>query len=140
MKKNSINAVYKDLGVIQLDSGEKLHCENLDLPFGTTVKVSIDYVETDFKSGSNGIVWATYNKDQAETIQGALQVHKIDSQILEKKLEGSLLFLIKISDKEKTGKAIDFIWKGEDGLKLKPDWYYSADKPNESYERWTKNI
>ena len=140
MKKDSINAVYKDLGVIQLDSGEKLNCEKLDLPFGTGVRLRIEYNEIDFKSGSNGIVWATYNKDQAETIQGALEAHKIDLQILEKKLEGSLLFLIKISDREKTGEAIDFIWKGEDGLKLKPDWYYPIDKPNESFERWTKNI
>lgn len=140
MKKNSINAVYKDLGVIQLDSGEKLHSEKLDIPFGTGVRLSIEYNEIDFISGSDGIVWATYNKDQVETIQGALQAHKIDSLILEKKLEGSLLLLIKIANQEKTESAVDFIWRGEDGLKLKPDWYYPAGKPNESFERWTKNI
>jgi hypothetical protein len=53
-------------------------CEQLDLPFGRGVRLSIEYNEIDFKSGSNGIVWATYNKDQAETILGALQAHKID--------------------------------------------------------------
>jgi hypothetical protein len=132
--KKDINGVYKDIGIIELETGK------LEIPFGTGVRLSIEYNEIDFKSGSDGIVWATYYKDQAETIQGALQAHKIDSQILEKKLEGSLLFLIKISDKEKTRSAIDFIWRGEDGLKLKPDWVYPTDKPNESFERWTKNI
>lgn len=56
MKKCVLNAIYKDLGLIQLDSGEKLHCEKLDLPFSTGVRLSIANNEIDFKSGSNGIV------------------------------------------------------------------------------------
>jgi hypothetical protein len=134
MGKKDINGVYKDIGIIELETGK------LEIPFGTALRVNVEYDEIDFKSGSSGIVWATHSKDQAETIQGALQAHKINSDIIEKKLESSLLLLIKITDKEKTEPAIDFIWRGEDGLKLKFDWYYPAGKPNDSFERWTKNI
>jgi hypothetical protein len=140
MKKNIQKGVYKNLGLIKLESGDSLICENLEIPFGTDVNIYIEYEETDFKSGLNGIVWATYNVDQAETIKGALQAHKINSEIIEKRLESSLLFLIKLSNENKINEAIDFIWRREDGLNLKPDWYFPADNPNESFEKWTKNI
>jgi hypothetical protein len=134
MGKNDFKGVYKDIGTIELETGK------LEIPFGTALRVNVEYDEIDFKCGLGGIVWATYSKDQAETIQGALQAHKINSDIIEKKLESSLLLLIKILNKEKIETAIDFIWRGEDGLKLKPDWHYPTGKPNESFERWTKNI
>jgi hypothetical protein len=140
MKKNIQKGVYKNLGLIKLESGDSLICENLEIPFGTDVNIYIEYEDTDFKSGLNGIVWATYNVDQAETIKGALQAHKINSEIIERKLEGSLLFLIKLLDIIKINEAIDFIWRSEDGLNLKPDWFYPVGKPNDSFDKWTKNI
>jgi hypothetical protein len=33
-------------------------------------------------------------------------------------------------------KAIDFIWREEAGLRLKLDWQYSANKENESFNKW----
>ena len=133
-------AVYKDHGKIKLKTGTIVNWNKLDIPFGSSVEIIVRYEEVDYLSGLNGIVWATYNADQAETIKGALQAHKINSEIIEKKLEDSLLFLIKLFDNNKINEAIDFIWRGEDGLNLKPDWYYPADNPNESFEKWTKNI
>jgi hypothetical protein len=140
MKKDVQKGVYKNLGLIELGSGDSLICENLEIPFGTSVNIYIEYEDTDFINGSGGIVWATYNADQAETLKGALQAHKINSEIVEKRLEGSLLFLIKLSDRNKTDEAINFIWRSEEGLNLKPDWYYPAGNPNDSFEKWTKNI
>lgn len=140
MKKNVQKGVYKNPGLILLGSGVSLNCDNLGIPFGTGVKLYVEYEELDLKSGSGGIVWATYKLDQAETIKGALQAHKINSEISEKKLEGSLLFLIKLSDQNKINEAIDFIWRSEDGLSLKPDWHYPAGKPNDSFEKWTKSF
>ena len=133
-------AVYIDHGKIKLKTGTIVNWNKLDIPFGSGVEIIVKYEEVDYLSGLNGIVWATYNADQAETIKGALQAHKINSEIIEKKLEGSLLILIKLSDRNKTDEAIDFIWRREDGLNLKPDWYFPADNPNESFEKWTKNI
>ena len=133
-------AVYIDHGKIKLKTGTIVNWNKLDIPFGSSVEIHVKYEEVDYLSGLNGIVWATYNADQAETIKGALQAYKINSEIIEKKLEGLQLLLIKISDKDKTEPAIDFIWRGEDGLKLEPDWHYPADNPNESFEKWTKNI
>jgi hypothetical protein len=140
MKKDVQKGVYNNLGLIKLGSGDSLICENLEIPFGTSVNIYIEYEDTDFINGSGGIVWATYNADQAETLKGALQAHKINSEIVEKRLEGSLLFLIKLSDRNKTDEAINFIWRSEEGLNLKPDWYYPAGNPNDSFEKWTKNI
>ena len=133
-------AVYIDHGKIKLKTGTIVNWNKLDIPFGSGVEIIVKYEEVDYLSGLNGIVWATYNADQAETIKGALQAHKINSEIIEKKLEGSLLILIKLSDRNKTDEAIDFIWRREDGLNLKPDWYFPADNPHESFEKWTKNI
>jgi hypothetical protein len=140
MKKNVQKGVYKDLGLIQLVSGDSLNCENLEIPFGTSINIYIEYEEGNYKNGSGGIVWATFKIDQAETIKGALQAHRINSEIIEKKLEGLLLFLIKLSDNNKINEAIDFIWRGEDGLNLKPDWHYPAGNPNDSFNKWTKNL
>ncbi len=77
MKKDVQKGVYKNLGLIELGSGDSLICENLEIPFGTSVNIYIEYEDTDFINGSGGIVWATYNADQAETLKGALQAHKI---------------------------------------------------------------
>jgi len=36
-------------------------------------------------------------------------------------------------------KAIDFIWREEAGLRLNLDWQYSANKENESFNKWLSN-
>ncbi|MFZ0453569.1 MAG: hypothetical protein WAM24_07435 [Ignavibacteriaceae bacterium] len=135
MVKKNFYGFYKDIGVIELENDEKL-----EIPFGTSLKINIEFDEIDFNNGSSGFVWATHDKDQAETILSALQAQGINSEISQEKLEGTNLYYLKIPDVSRIESAIDFIWRSSEGLKLKPDWHYHAGKPNESFEKWTKNF
>ena len=46
------------------------------------------------------------------------------------------MFLIKIASESDISDSIDFIWRNSTGLRLKPDWIYTKDDPNKSFEQW----
>ena len=97
------------------------------------------YNNVDFLNGSDGIVWATYSQLQVETIKNALLAQYIFSEIKVSNLEDKTFYLIFIENPTEIEKAIDFIWREESGLRLKLDWHYSANKENESFNKWLSN-
>ena len=142
-KKIELSGIYKDMEIIQMDNGKMLRWSNLLddndaplIPFGTKIEISLTYNDTDFLNGSNGIVWATYSQLQVETIKNALLVQNIFSEIRISNLTDKKLYLIFIQNSEEVESAIDFIWRDEAGLRLKLDWHYSANKENESFNKW----
>ena len=142
-KRIELSGVYKDMEIIQMDNGKILEWSNLIddndaplIPFGTKIEISLTYNDADFLKGSNGIVWATYSRFQVETIKNALLAQNIFNEIKVSNLEDKRLYLIFIQDMDEMEKAIDFIWREEAGLRLKLDWQYSANKENESFNKW----
>jgi hypothetical protein len=110
------------------------------LPNGTSIDLSISFDENDFLSGINGIVWATYDARQAEIIQDTLLAQNINCEVkrisLDPELELKSTFLISITNEKEIKMAIDFIWKSDSGLRLKPDWSYPTGETNKSFEQW----
>ena len=142
-KRIELNGVYKEKGIIQMSNGKVLKLSKLIddndvplIPFGSKIEISLTYNDTDFLNGSNGIVWATYSEFQVETIKNALLVQNILSEIRISNLTDKKLYLIFIQNSEEVESAIDFIWREEAGLRLKLDWQYSANKENESFNKW----
>lgn len=107
-----------------------------DLPSGTPLDIEVSIDEQTLLSGEYGIVWATWDQRQAEVIFNALLAQNIASSIGNIQLEDSTLLLTKVNNKKDTGEAIDFIWRKETGLRLKPDWSYPFGEPNSSFEKW----
>ncbi|MFQ5651338.1 MAG: hypothetical protein ACE5IY_15485 [bacterium] len=140
MKTTKKSAVYKDIGKLQLESGEMQIWDKLDLPFGSKVEITIEYEPEDYLSGRNGVVWATTSLDQAETVQGALQAQKIAAEITEKPLAAGRLYCLRVTDSARIAESIDFVWRHEDGLNLRPDWTYPADQENASFAKWLRAI
>ena len=142
-KTIELSGVYKDMEIIQMNNGKILEWSNLIddsdapiIPFGTKIEISLTYNDADFLKGSNGIVWATYSRFQVETIKNALLAQNIFNEIKVSNLKDKRLYLIFIQDMDEMEKAIDFIWREEAGLRLKLDWQYSANKENESFNKW----
>jgi len=112
------------------------------LPNGTSIDLSISFDENNFLSGTDGIVWATYDARQAEIIQDTLLAQNINCEVKrisfepELKLELKSMFLISITNEREIKMTIDFIWKSDSGLRLKPDWSYPAGETNKSFEQW----
>ena len=114
-----------------------LSTKNLpELPAGTPLDIEVSIDEQTLLSGEYGIVWATWDQRQAEVIFNALLAQNIASSIGNIQLEDSTVLLIKINNKQDTGEAIDFIWRKETGLRLKPDWSYPFGESNRSFEQW----
>ena len=107
-----------------------------ELPQGTPIDIDISIDEQTLISGEYGIVWATYDLRQAEVLQNALLAQKITAVMGKIELDQAVLLLIIIDNREDTIEAMDFIWRKEDGLRLKPDWTYPDGEPNRSFEKW----
>ena len=142
-KRIELSGVYKDIEIIKMDNGKILEWFSLIvdidaplIPFGTKIEISLTYNDADFLKGSKGIVWATHSQFQVETIQNALLVQNVFSEIRISNLNEKRLYLIIIQDQEEKEKAIDFIWREDSGLRLKLDWQYSSNKENESFNKW----
>ena len=143
LKRIELSGVYKDIEIIQMDNGNLLEWSSLIndidaplIPFGTKIKITLTYNDADLLNGSEGIVWATHSQFQVETIQNALLVQNVFSEIRISSIKEKRLYLIFIENLEEMEKAIDFIWREESGLRLKLDWHYSANKENESFNKW----
>ena len=138
-----INGYYQDFGIIQMDNGNNIDLLLLDdnwelpkVPYGTKINLSIKYEEVDFLNGTNGIVWATYNYAQADTIKNALFIQNIFGEIRESKLVNTILYKVRVANVKEIRRAIDFIWRDDNGLRLKPDWHYRKDEVNTSFNKW----
>ncbi len=129
-------------GKVVFETNDFIECRGLiltqpaELPDGCRVEFIVSYNEEDFLSGKNGIVWATYDIRQAEILHRALLAQDINSEIKKTDLEYKELFLIEITSRSDQDDAMDFIWKSDGGLNLKPDWTYSEGEINKSFEQW----
>lgn len=142
MKILKIKGVYSDIGKIELDTMSTINWNEIsndkppEIPFGSSMELSISFDENDFLSGKNGIVWATYDLRQAEIIQNTLLAQNIYSEVKRIQLGNKETFLLIIANESDIVDSIDFIWRNNTGLRLKPDWIYPKDEPNKSFEQW----
>jgi hypothetical protein len=136
---------YLDRGKIQLEDGKIVAWQELSseeppvVPYGTRAEIAITFDAADYLSGTDGIVWATYDFEQAELVRGALQVQNISCEVREQELTERPLYLLYVPEPQEAEAAMDFIWRDDSGLRLKPDWRYPAGAENESIKRWTND-
>ena len=141
-KMIKINGKYVDEGKVKLESGKIINWEQLNLkdppkiPYGSSIEVIFSFEEKDYLLGKDGIVWATYDKRQAEIIQTTLLTQNIAIELEEENLGDHNLFLLHVLEKKELQNAIDFVWKNPGGLNLKPDWHYPIGEANKSFEKW----
>jgi len=136
-----IKGIYSSLGKILFDTTKTIDWNELseekppELPLGSSMELTISVDENVFLSGKDGIVWATYDLRQAEIIQSTLLAQHISSEV--KNFDSSdAIFLLKIINETDANEAIDFIWRNDGGLRLKPDWSYPDGEVNKSFELW----
>lgn len=137
-----VNGIYRN-GIIALSGtngkvkwGDLSLAEHPELPDDCKIELIISLDKNDFLSGKNGIVWATFDIRQAEVIHNSLIAQNINTEV-EKTYPGkNEIFLIKVTNQSDVNDAMDFIWKSESGLHLKPDWTYSENETNKSFELW----
>ncbi len=137
-----IKGIYSDTCKIELENEKTVELKNLDenispeIPFGSSIELTISYDEQQFISGRDGVVWATYDKRQVDVIQNAMLALNIASEVKRIELTGKDLFIIKIINETDVSNAMDFIWRSSTGLRLKPDWIYPEGETNKSFEQW----
>ena len=105
-------------------------------PSGINIELLVSIDVNSLISGIDGFVWVTKNICQAEIIYNALQVQKIEVEIVRVELDKTDLYLIKVIREEDIKKVIDFIQNDSSGLRLKPDWNYPEGERNQSFEQW----
>lgn len=144
MKLIKKRGILNSDGDIVLHPGFSISWESLsnkilpELPAGTPLNIDISLDECTLLSGEYGIVWATHDLRQAEVICNALLAQNIASAIKRIDLEKGSLLLLRIDNAKDASEAIDFIWRKEGGLRLKPDWTYPDGEPNTSFDKWLK--
>ncbi len=142
MKILKIKGIYSDIGKIELETMMTIEWKELseekapELPFGSIVELNISFDENDFLSGKNGIVWASYDLRQAEIIQNTLLAQNIYSEIKRIYLGNKETYLLNIANESDIADSIDFIWRNNTGLRLKPDWIYPKGENNKSFDLW----
>jgi len=142
MKLLKVNGIYNNGGRIVFDTNNMIEWTDLSsvappaLPDGSNIEITISLDESDFLSGKNGIVWATYDLRQAEIIKSALVAQHISSVLQMFPFGNEEMFLISITNESDINDAIDFIWRDDTGLRLKPDWDYQEGETNKSFEQW----
>ncbi len=142
MKLIKKTGIFNPDGVIELHpeisiSWELLSDKNLpQLPQRIPIEIDISLNEQTLVSGEYGIVWASRDLRQVDVLHNALLAQNITSVIGRIELDEGFLLLIIIDNKKDIKEALDFIWKKETGLRLKPDWSYPVGEPNRSFEKW----
>jgi hypothetical protein len=137
-----IKGIYIDEGKIELENKKIINWNNLtdenlsEIPFGSSIEISIVIDKSDFLSGKEGIIWATHDGRQAEIIQNTLLAQNINSELNHTSFGERKLILIKVNNQSDINDAIDFIWRSNNGLCLKPDWMYPEGEKNKSFELW----
>ena len=142
MNQLKIAGTLTNHGIIKLETKKKVSWSELSgeeipkIPLGSNIELTISFDENEFISGKDGIVWATYNIRQAEIICNALSTLQISNEIQKNCFSNNEIYLIKTANIREIEDAIDFIWKSESGLRLKPDWNYPEGETNKSFELW----
>ncbi|HSP86934.1 MAG TPA: hypothetical protein VLN45_02280 [Ignavibacteriaceae bacterium] len=137
-----MNGTYHTEGRIVLSANKSIEWKELSsekspgLPDKSNIELTITFDESDFLSGKNGIVWATYDLRQVEVIHSALIAQNLNSEIKNIGFGKENMFLINITTGSDVNEAIDFIWRNQSGLRLKPDWTYPDKESNKSFELW----
>ncbi|GBD91160.1 hypothetical protein BMS3Abin04_01886 [bacterium BMS3Abin04] len=141
-----LNGIYKDIGEIEFKSGQNLFWHQLSMeappqiPFGSSIEITLCFEERDLTNGKNGIIWASYDLRQAEIIRDALLSQNLSVNLRTERIGKYVLHLLVIPDEVDIDAAINFVWKDRSGLRLKPDWHYKADQGNESFNKWINNL
>lgn len=107
------------------------------ISFDSEIEIIPAFDKKDCLAGREGIVWATYDKRQAEIIRDALSTQNISCEIKNGFLGSRRLHMLRIPKNKDIHSAIDFIWRENSGLQLVPDWEYPPGSENESFRRWT---
>ena len=142
MNLKKIKGKYTNAGKIEFETMRTIEWNEIskttvpELPSDMNIDITFSINENDFLLGNNGIVWATYDLRQSEIIHNALLAQQINSEVKTIVFEEIKLFLVSITNEKDTNDAIDFIWKGKTGLRLKPDWNYPEGEINKSFEQW----
>ena len=142
MKLIKIKGYYSDLWKIKLENEKTVNLNDLtdekmlQIPYGSEIEISIAFDENDFISGNDGIVWASYDQRQVDIIKNALLAQNVNAELKEKNLGKLKIFLLQIDNLKDLNDAVDFIWKSNKGLRLKPDWSYLQGETNKSFELW----
>ncbi len=141
-----LNGIYKDIGEIELESGQNLFWHQLSIeappqiPFGSSIEITLCFEERDLINGKNGIIWATYDLRQAEIIRDTLISQNIAVNLRTDKIGNYDLHLLAVPNMTDIDAAINFVWRDRSGLRLKPDWHYKNGQENESFNRWINNF
>jgi hypothetical protein len=141
-KSNTLSGFYQDQDVIQLKNKTQGNVSQhmggvlSYIPYGTGLEITLTYEDVDYLHGLTGVVWATYDQRQAETIKAALLAQSIACEVREQALQGAQLYLLFISEAHEVAAAVDFIWREPSGLCLQPDWWYPAGAENASFKKW----
>lgn len=142
MNLKKIKGKYTNAGKIEFENMRAIEWNEIsksiapELPSDINIDITFSIDENDFLSGRNGTVWATYNLRQAEIIQRALLAQHINSELKRIDFEELEIILINITNEKDINDAIDFIWRDDIGLRLKPDWNYPEGEINKSFELW----
>jgi len=137
-----LNGIYHTGGQMVFGTNQMIEWNDInpgkppELPNGSSIDITISFYESDFLSGKNGIVWATYELRQAEIIKNSLLAQHISSEVQQIDFMEDVMFILKIDNETDISTAIDFIWRDDGGLRLKPDWTYSEGETNKSFELW----
>ena len=107
-----------------------------EIPFGSNVELAISFDENNFLSGKDGIVWASYDSRQIDIIKNSLFAQNINTNVKLINLGNRRMFLLYVNNQNDVNEAINFVWKSNNGLRLKPDWSYRDGEPNKSFEQW----
>jgi hypothetical protein len=100
------------------------------------VELVISFDENDFLTGKDGIIWASYDSRQIDIIKNSLFAQNIITNVQMINLGNRKMCLLKVNDQKDVDEAINFVWKSNNGLRLKPDWSYSDGETNKSFEQW----
>ncbi len=142
MELLNIKGKWDAQGKFMLSSGKCISCEalpdldKLPLFHGTPVNMVISFDARELIKGAQGIVWATKQLLQAEIVSNALFAQNFNVEILNRQLADGPIYLLQLSSDSDVNEVVDFIWRGENGLRLKPDWSYREGETNKSFEKW----
>jgi hypothetical protein len=100
------------------------------------MQTPLEYLSEPPFTGAPGIVWATYDLRQAETVQAALQAQRVVCEISQKGAGDKCLYVLRVARQHEAEAAQDFIWRDPAGLRLRPDWSYPEGAENESFKKW----
>jgi hypothetical protein len=142
VKLIKINGSYTDLGKVELENTKIIYWDDITeekpvhLPFGSKIELTISFDENDFLNGKDRIIWASYDSGQIDIIKNSLFAQKIITYTSLVKLGNREIYLLHVSNQNDVDEAINFVWKSDSGLRLKPDWSYKDGEPNKSFQQW----